>query len=108
MDQKYNIKIIYDTGDSFHSEYGVEDIVELNASLELAKENLNRIKDHYEYYQALDNQDGWRYRHGTPKEREKIDNIIKIAPEKPWFVKEYDFSLKLLVEDDEEKQKIGK
>lgn len=55
--KKYEILIKYRTGDSF-SYSDREDTLELDFSnLEVAKENLQRIKKHYEYYQRLNN---WR------------------------------------------------
>lgn len=46
---KYQIKYIYDTGDSFNHYRDEEGVLELiNEDLNVAKENLKRIKEHYE------------------------------------------------------------
>jgi len=47
----YEIQIDYGTGDSFHSEdIEGEPIGIVNENLEMAKENLRRIKEHYKKY----------------------------------------------------------
>lgn len=48
---KYKIKISYCTGNSFGSE-DTEDLVELDwDNLDIAKENLQYIKEHYKQYE---------------------------------------------------------
>ena len=48
----YKIKIIYTTGDSFHTETGIEKYIDFKwKSLEMASESLKRIGNHYEFYQ---------------------------------------------------------
>lgn len=48
---KYNIKIRYETGDSFHSE-NTEEVLDYNwTNLDIVKENLERIKEHYKWYE---------------------------------------------------------
>ena len=48
---KYIIKIIYDTGDSFHTEKDCEEFLKLEWNdLDKAKQALKEIKDHYTYY----------------------------------------------------------
>jgi hypothetical protein len=50
---EYRIKISYQTGDSFHSE-DAEDYLELTwKNIDIAKENLQRIKEHYEMYKGI-------------------------------------------------------
>jgi len=47
----YGIKIIYDTGDSFHHEYDVEHMLNLKwKDIEKAKKALKDIEDHYSCY----------------------------------------------------------
>jgi len=47
---KYKIKYHYQTGDSFHTEE-LEEVLEYDWNdLEIAKESLKRIKEHYEWY----------------------------------------------------------
>lgn len=47
---KYKIKVIYDTGDSFRNEDGVEDYLEGSwENLDVVKENLKRIEEHYKF-----------------------------------------------------------
>jgi hypothetical protein len=67
--KRYTIKVYYRTGDSFHSEDTTTYVGEWD-NLEVAKENLQRIKEHYEYYEY----------------REKSYNIPEI--EKKWETKE--------------------
>lgn len=48
--RKYKIKISYYTGDSFGN-YDSEDYLELSwDNLAIAKDNLQAIREHYEYY----------------------------------------------------------
>ncbi len=76
---KYKIKISYQTGDSFGSEDTV-DYLELTwDNLENAKENLQRIKEHYNFYKSTD------YYRGTRKD---YINLMKSMVDKPWFVNE--------------------
>ncbi len=57
MAQKYKIEYSYSTGDSFGSRDEV-DILEYNwDTLELAKEALQRIKEHYVWYESLEGYD---------------------------------------------------
>ena len=50
---KLGIKIEYTTGDSFHTEEGLEDIIDLNwEKQEVVEENLKRIKEHYKWYRS--------------------------------------------------------
>ena len=52
--QFYKIKVFYETGDSFGSN-DTETILEPEwEKLDVAKENLKRIKTHYKIYQRLD------------------------------------------------------
>ena len=58
----YRIKISYLTGDSFGTQ-DTYDYLELTwKNLDIAKENLQRIKEHYELYEAVDS-----YRTNKPK-----------------------------------------
>lgn len=48
---KYKIKYDYNTGDSFHEDRDQISYLEcIWTNLEIAKNNLRRIKEHYEYY----------------------------------------------------------
>ncbi len=50
---KYKIKINYNTGDSFGSQNGLEDFLELSwEDIENAKKNLKRIEEHYKLYRS--------------------------------------------------------
>ncbi len=91
----YSIKITYETGDSYSTRTET-DFVDMEwGNLEIAEENLDRIKEHYEYYEA--NNDHSFY--GDKKGR---DLIIGRAKTRPWFFKRYDFCLMLL--DDKNKE----
>jgi hypothetical protein len=83
----YTIKIIYDTGDSFHQEDGVEDFLayycpttykritmEWNDK-EKAKQAIKAIKEHYDYYKAIN---------GRWMEKKEIEDIIKNAKKSKW------------------------
>lgn len=60
----YTIRANYQTGDSFHTEETSTTEGEWS-SLEIAKENLQRIKIHYSYYEYKD-----KYLYSSFKERE--------------------------------------
>lgn len=51
----YTIQIEYETGDSFHIEILTDIVGHVWKLLDKAKESLNRIKSHYEYYQKYGN-----------------------------------------------------
>lgn len=54
MKKYYDIEINYQTGDSFKS-YDTSDLLDIPMfDIEIAKINLKRIKEHYQYYQSLD------------------------------------------------------
>lgn len=51
----YKIKYTYQTGDSFHTEER-EDLLEYEwKDLDVVKECLKRIREHYKWYQSLEN-----------------------------------------------------
>lgn len=75
----YRIKYNYDTGSSFHSESGLEDYIELGfQTLEVAEQNLERIREHYEMYRSL---------HDWFNKKESEQDILRKYSEKDWFVK---------------------
>lgn len=71
----YQIKIHYQTGDSFRNEDREERIDFIFENLETAKENLRRIEEHYKMYQET----GRNY-HMPFKE------IKKKYGSEPWFI----------------------
>lgn len=74
---KYSIQYTYDTGNSFHNEYGLVDTLELTwENLDIVKSNLQRIKEHYEYYSLCN-----KYRRSK-----EIENVIEQSQHKDWFV----------------------
>lgn len=88
----YEIHIEYITGDSFGS-YNEKSKIELSwQNLDVAKENLQRIKSHYLYYQELNS---------TLKySKKEIKDLVERHKNCPWFVKdkhnsEYNLYLKL-------------
>lgn len=83
----YRIKYIYDTGDSFETHYNEEGILEFTwSSLEIAKENLQYIKEHYDFYKFLKNPF-----HSKKETKKIIDN----AKTKFWYVEKHnEFCLK--------------
>ena len=77
---KYKILIGYQTGDSFGHE-DTENYLELEwDNLDIAKENLQYIRDHYELYKLVDGY-GWDIPKGETKE-----SLIKKSSTKDWFV----------------------
>lgn len=55
MKKKYTIKIEYTTGNSFNSERLSENLEFEWQNIEMAKANLKRIKNHYEFYMEYNN-----------------------------------------------------
>lgn len=59
MDNRYKIKFIYDTGDSFSTQDGVVGYIDYEfSSLGLAKQALARMKEHYLW--RLSEESAWR------------------------------------------------
>jgi hypothetical protein len=74
--KKYIIKVEYKTGDSFHS-YDTSTILEDWNDIEVAKENLQRIKEHYEFY---DMRDSFKLNYLSKKEKKKWEEKFKNPP----------------------------
>jgi len=75
---KYNIRIFYRTGDSFGSRNKEMDLDGFWENTEIIKENLKRIKEHYEWY------------------KNKNSSYSSKKIEKPtWHTNRYDESIKL-------------
>lgn len=80
----YKIKYSYRTDNTFRS-YDEEGILDcIWTSLEIVKENLQRIRDHYLFYNAQES---------AYIQDEKNRVLIEEAPSKPWFNKEDSFTL---------------
>lgn len=81
---KHQIKIFYTTGDSFHSE-DTSNILELDwDNLDVAKENLKRIKEHYICYKVdtdYGGKNGWFYKSLSPEEKLMYDK----RTEQSWY-----------------------
>lgn len=75
---KYVIKIEYRTGNSFGSHKEESSVEGSWSDLEIAKENLNRIKEHYEYYCSL--HDSY-----SRKPQSYFLDLTEKAKEKVWF-----------------------
>ncbi len=90
---KYKIKCTYDSGDSLSNEYGLVEVLDLTFSIiDNAKENLIRIKEHYEFYLA-------RSKHHRTKKEDK--KILEEAKQKDWFVEDkYDCYSALMLKAD--------
>lgn len=103
---KYKIQYNYDTGDSFKTEQGLTGILNFTwENLDIAKENLQRIKEHYNFYQ-VNNNTNWpefiadKKRYETKDESNiRIENIKNNARTKDWYDGKYDFYLKLKMDD---------
>lgn len=89
----YQIKYNYNTGNSFGTETGLENIVEIEwENIENAKANLIRIKEHYQF-----NLDLQSYNNRSKENREKL---IEEASKKDWFTKDYgDYNCMILYTD---------
>ena len=75
---KYRIKYNYDTGDSFSQSLDNSDLLEMVwEDLEVAKKNLQRIKDHYSQYKKLNSRSF----------REGKEEILEANKDKDWFVR---------------------
>lgn len=93
----WQIKYQYETGDSYGSE-DREAVLEMEwENLDIAKENLQRIREHYEVYSNKRFPD-WRLT------KKQLEDKQKEAKTKPWFVKEYDFCLMLKADNGNECQ----
>lgn len=78
---KYKLKYNYDTGNSFNTDYGLEEYLELeHNNLDIAKENLKRIELHYIQYKELNNI-SW-------SSKMTVEDILEKNKNEPWFVKE--------------------
>ncbi len=97
----YNIKIEYRTGDSFGSEDMTEEIEGSWSNLEIAKENLNSIAEHYKMHQDINN----NYRSKKSKYQWFEEN-----KNKSWFVnkpKLFCISSNNAI-DEKDKKRVGK
>lgn len=83
--KKYAIKVFYRTGDSFNT-YDRDMILEMTwDNLDIAKENLKRIKEHYKWYDS-------KHNHSILNEK-PISKPVWLAESK------YDFVLNLKMDD---------
>jgi hypothetical protein len=93
----WQIKYQYETGDSF-SNRDAEGILEMEwDDLDIAKENLQRIREHYTQYSSS-RYPNWRVT------KKQLEEQQKEATAKPWFVKQYDFCLNLKADNGNECQ----
>ncbi len=97
---KYRIEYNYDTGDTFRTEEDLTSELEFEwENLDIAKENLKRIKEHYEWYSSkesyrkkdMDPPSWWNCDSGTSmKNMEhylinlKMDNGKEVQIHAPW------------------------
>jgi hypothetical protein len=89
--KKYKIEISYSTGDSFGIHDEIRSLELTFDNIEIAKENLKRIKEHYELFSFYEKGHVYKNKH-TKKE------AIEVASKQPWFVKshwKYSISLKI-------------
>jgi hypothetical protein len=96
----YIIRYNYNTGDSFHTEENIEADLDTWHDVSIAEENLQRIKEHYEFYLA--STDNWSYYNKDKQAQNK--KIIDDAKTKEWYVNEYDWCLKLKHDNGKEYQ----
>lgn len=78
---KYRIKYNYDTEDSFRNDPDNSAFLEMTwENLEVAKQNLQRIKDHYSQYKEL------RHRSYFSSSKTK-EEVLEENKDKDWFVR---------------------
>lgn len=100
----YSVKIIYDTGDSFHRTDGVEEIIRDISwtKLEKAKQALRDIQAHYHLYMIL-------YKEWNVDKADK-EKAIKFAKSQPWYHtgerERYDYFYVMLENDDGDRVKV--
>lgn len=86
---RYQIRYYYQTGDSFKSQ-DAESRLEMSwEKLDVAKQNLQRIKEHYEMVNAI-NAAEWEIRMG----RGKQEDITVQYENKDWFVSHEDYTMR--------------
>lgn len=95
----YQIRIHYSTGDSFNT-YNEEQVLEYEwKNLNIVKENLKRIKNHYDWYS-----------NGTfaPHKSDWQKNIPKFCVQATSFkvTSKYDYAIKLLHDDGEREYQL--
>lgn len=92
----HKLKITYDTGDSFHHEYGVTGEVDLKwTKLEKAKKALKDIEAHYKWYMIMNKE--WNVDKNDQKK------ATRIAEKAGWYNRQYP-QVSVLLEDDEGKR----
>jgi hypothetical protein len=96
---RYIIRYNYDTGDSFHTERGLERDLDVWYDVLIAEKNLKRIREHHEYYQAMNHHYPW-----DTEGKAKAKKTIEEAKKCPWFVEKFEWSLKLLDDSGKEYQ----
>lgn len=74
---KYRISVRYETGNSFTSEEVTDLLDPVWENLDIAKENLRRIKEHYDQYLELTE---------VSYKRKDVNVILKGNMDKDWFV----------------------
>ena len=88
---EYRIQYNYNTGDSFNTYSDIERYLELTwKNLDVAKENLKRIREHYNQYKEINS---YSY---SKKNRE---DILGENKDKDWFVKENENCIILYTDD---------
>lgn len=93
----YTIKVDYQTGDSFHTE-DTSDTLNGEWTLEVAKENLKRIKEHYSIIKDRKN-------YYSIAMQKKAEKELEEAKTKPWYSGKYwEYGIMLLENDGSSKQ----
>ena len=93
----FTIHVDYHTGDSFHS-YDTDTTLSGEWSLEVAKENLKRIKEHYTAYQIRNNY----FSIALQDKAKKLEGDIS---SKSWYTGNYwEYSVNLLENDGTKKE----
>ena len=87
---KYKIKYNYNTGDSFHTEEGIESELDLEwDNIDVAKANIKRIEEHYK-----------QYKRANTYSNKRDKDVYGENRQKDWFVTDYPLYCLYLYTDD--------
>lgn len=101
---KYKIKYTFETGDSFGSHIEKSELENEWENLEIAKQNLKSIEQHYTWYKLK--KEGERFRRTYRNSHDEYEKtILNFAKDKVWFISEKDYyCLKLQLDNGEDWQ----
>lgn len=87
---QYEIRYDYRTGNTFGSEDLMDQLLGEFPTLEVAQRNLDRIKEHYEFYEKIDETKSGRFSDKSWKELQKeVESLEEKRSKKDWYYKDY-------------------